>query len=425
MLLEAGGISAAVSEESMRRLKYCLEWLQYATVHIDAQILVLRDFIASLQNPHSPTSPSSPGSTALSVSANSPLAEHHLQTLTNIRRDVVETIRQVVDVVSKYAGGALPEPAKARVRQFILCLPQRWAQAASGSIGAPGGAAGGPPSADIASKKDGGRGRGRASAPYTYGPGEAGPSSRSRPASRATSPSSIRSHGPARTTANGGSAATGGASTTGAATSAAQKILTLATESLDMLRAVTNVFKDSLDKADAWVEKLRYVGIQRQNSSSIASLPPASSLPMPEDESTATYREPLPPIQLTPSSSRAHSPVPSMASLQLPPLDPALYNQSPSYNRHHHHTSNGLRHHQHLHDHSLDRDRDWDDRGRERYGSLGEGPAKDFDALTLGNGPMSSRYTTSMTIREDTEGENGLSSTNRAGPGGPRMDIDA
>lgn len=28
MLLEAGGLSAALSEESMRRLKYCLQWLQ-------------------------------------------------------------------------------------------------------------------------------------------------------------------------------------------------------------------------------------------------------------------------------------------------------------------------------------------------------------------------------------------------------------
>jgi len=28
MLLEAGGIGAAVSEESMKRLQYCLEWLQ-------------------------------------------------------------------------------------------------------------------------------------------------------------------------------------------------------------------------------------------------------------------------------------------------------------------------------------------------------------------------------------------------------------
>lgn len=28
VLLEAGGLSAALSEESMRRLKYCLQWLQ-------------------------------------------------------------------------------------------------------------------------------------------------------------------------------------------------------------------------------------------------------------------------------------------------------------------------------------------------------------------------------------------------------------
>ena len=76
--------SAALSEESMRRLKYCLHWLQvsfprthnqnqnqksnmfihltifpfikYATAHIDAQILVLRDFTASLHS--STTNPS-------------------------------------------------------------------------------------------------------------------------------------------------------------------------------------------------------------------------------------------------------------------------------------------------------------------------------------------------------------------------------
>ncbi|KAI0085810.1 hypothetical protein BDY19DRAFT_964464, partial [Irpex rosettiformis] len=84
--------------------------------------------------------------------------------------------------------------------------------------------------------------------------------------------------------------------TAGAATNAAQKILTLATESLDMLRAVTAVFKESLDKADAWVDRLRYVGVQRQNSSSITSLPPASSLPSPPEDSPSTYREPLPPI---------------------------------------------------------------------------------------------------------------------------------
>ena len=228
-------------------LTFCL---QYATVHIDTQILVLRDFIASLQNPPSPSSSnSSDSSSPVALSPHTPLGEHHLQTLTQIRRDVVDTIRQVVDVVSKYAGGALPEPARTRVRQFILCLPQRWAQAASGPMNVPPSA-----SSTDTGKKDTGRNRGRASAPYSYGPGEAGPAPRSRPASRATSPSSLR-HSRQSTggSSNGTSSRDPVIPTAGAATQAAQKILTLATESLDMLRAVTSVFKESLDKADAYV----------------------------------------------------------------------------------------------------------------------------------------------------------------------------
>ena len=249
VLLEAGGIGAAVSEESMRRLKYCLQWLQvesrvlctfdrlftassqYATDHIDTQIVILRDFITSLQDQQ-----------FSSASATSLISPQHLHTLTTIRRDVVNTIRQVVDVVSKYAGGALPEPARSRVRDFILRLPQRWAAAASGApVEMPS-----PTTPSASAKPDGkvksdrlARGGRTASAPYSYGKGEAGPSPRSRPPSRATSPSHARQPN-------------GNAQPNGAAMAqAAQKILTLATESLDMLRAVTQVFKESLDKADA------------------------------------------------------------------------------------------------------------------------------------------------------------------------------
>ncbi|KAG6819658.1 hypothetical protein H0H93_009787 [Arthromyces matolae] len=123
VLSEAGGFSAALSDESLRRLKYCLEWLQYATAHIDAQILILRDFTASLQPLPSQTREPHP-----------PISQAHMRTLVAVRRDIVHTVKQVVDVVSRYAGGALPEPARTRVRGFILGLPQRWAQRA----GAPG-----------------------------------------------------------------------------------------------------------------------------------------------------------------------------------------------------------------------------------------------------------------------------------------------
>ena len=196
--------------------------------------MVLRDFIASLQDQQF----------AATANPASLISPQHLHTLTTIRRDVVNTIRQVVDVVSKYAGGALPEPARTRVRDFILCLPQRWAAAASVTT-----ADTSPIASSSTPKVDGkvktervARGGRTASAPYSYGKGEAGPSPRSRPPSRATSPSHARQ-------SNGNVNGHNGA----AMAQAAQKILTLATESLDMLRAVTQVFKESLDKADAYV----------------------------------------------------------------------------------------------------------------------------------------------------------------------------
>lgn len=172
---------------------------------------------------------------------------------------MVDTIRQVVDVVSKYAGGALPEPARARVRSFILCLPQRWAAVATANINldapvnvpangvAVNATAGQGQKVDgkgkIKSERASRGGRTAASVPYSFGEGSG---RKSRPASRATSPSATRNGMPSGDAANGSRGVVHMAH-------AAQKILTLATESLDMLRAVTQVFKESLDKADAYV----------------------------------------------------------------------------------------------------------------------------------------------------------------------------
>ena len=179
-----------------------------------------------------------------------------------------------------------------------------------------------------------------------------------------------------------------------------------------------------------WVDRLRYVGVQRQNSSSITSLPPASSLPSPPEDSPKAYREPLPPIQLTPSSSRAHSPVPGIASLQLPPLDPALYGQSSSYSRHHHHPHHRPHHHHVTHEHILERDADNDNdgKGRERYGSLGDGPTKDFDALSLTNAPAASsaRFGSSSILRDDADNVDSRrgNDADQGSGGGQRMDVD-
>ncbi|KAG1322921.1 hypothetical protein G6F62_009965 [Rhizopus arrhizus] len=105
----AGTTAAVISEESMKCLKYCLNWLQYASQHIEQQINLLRRYLVSLTDPQ---------------------AVIHQQpdhTLSKIKKEIVDTLRKLVEVISKYAGTGLPEQAKASVRSFILALPSRWA----------------------------------------------------------------------------------------------------------------------------------------------------------------------------------------------------------------------------------------------------------------------------------------------------------
>ena len=154
-----------------------------------------------------------------------PASPSHIQTLANVKKDVVETIRQVIDIVSKYAGGALPEPARSHVRQFILHLPQRWAYTTQRQSPMPS------PAVTPNRKR-----RGVDIEMLPRGPIF----------------ESSKTHSPALTPAsNGLRASTEARPSAHAAQQAAQRVLTLATESLDMMRNVTGIVKDSLDRAEA------------------------------------------------------------------------------------------------------------------------------------------------------------------------------
>lgn len=167
---------------------------------------MLRDFIASLGQSANEGAVVNPSDAAA--------------TLTNIKREVVETIRRVVDVVSKYAGAALPEHAKRFVRASILSLPSKWKKSVSERPRAENGAE----------------------------------------AMAIPSPGLV----------------------VGQTQEAAERVLAFAVESLDMLRGVTQIFGDSVEKAEAcvlvlsfpvdlltyvphsWLERLRLVGIAQQ-----------------------------------------------------------------------------------------------------------------------------------------------------------------
>ncbi|KAF9148342.1 hypothetical protein BG015_009925 [Linnemannia schmuckeri] len=138
-------------------------------------------------------------------------------TLASIKKEVVETLRKVISIVSRYAGAALPDPAKISVRQFILSMPVRWATLNNESV----------PSTPIGSPS-------------------LGPVDRSADDIAALHDTSER----------------------------AARVLVLANESSDMLRSVSSIFKDSVEKAENWMDKLRYVGMTPQNSEGLPSWAP-------------------------------------------------------------------------------------------------------------------------------------------------------
>ena len=220
-----------------------------------------------------------------------------MRQLTNIKRDVVATVRQVVDVVSKYAGGALPEPARTRVRGFILHLPQAWASAARRDNVAP---------APVTTR---GRGPTRRSARRTNTSG-AGESSR---------PASPTRHPRQNSTGTNG-AAVAVPPTAGSAKQAAHRILALATESLDMMRGVTGVVKDSLDRADAWVERLRVIGLQRNAVADTDSSSDARNALAPLD--LMAHRSPVMDSAAT-SAAGTPASVPAMLPSMSPIVRPA------------------------------------------------------------------------------------------------------
>merc|ERR1711964_409443 len=108
-------------------LKYCLGWLRWANEHIGKVILALKSALEQYDNGNrvnnSGSIEGSEQSGQLIVRSDAERSE--------LKRDVLKTLKEVVDIVSKYAGGALPENARVLVRRHLTSLPQRFRLASS------------------------------------------------------------------------------------------------------------------------------------------------------------------------------------------------------------------------------------------------------------------------------------------------------
>ncbi|ORX60561.1 hypothetical protein DM01DRAFT_1404807 [Hesseltinella vesiculosa] len=206
----AGTTAAVLSEESMKCMKYCLSWLQYAIKHIEQQMELIRSYLVSQAN-HA--------THALPPSAEGPSPPK----LSSVRKDVANTLKKVVDVISKYAGASLPHHARLTVRGFIVNLPSRWVALN-----------------DL----------------------------HSTTTSPATSPRQTAgrdfNEAPDRPKQE----------------DAAVRLLNFGQESVDMLQSVSNVFSDTVTRAEAWKQQSYLTSLLGKSTSVSQDLPSTPSSPL-------------------------------------------------------------------------------------------------------------------------------------------------
>lgn len=132
LMISTSGLGVAMSEESLRSLTYCLTWLRWANTRLGTSVVSLKQLLEEWDpSKQDQMSADDPNYRPRSPSALS-------QQIQQVKGDVLQTLKVVVDVVSKYAGGALPENARNLVRRHLTSLPQRFRIASSSNLPADG-----------------------------------------------------------------------------------------------------------------------------------------------------------------------------------------------------------------------------------------------------------------------------------------------
>lgn len=131
LIMSTSGLSIAMSEESLRSLKYCLSWLRWANEHIGRVIKALKDEIERYDaTAHSSEQDRVMSDVGVTTTENSEQARlERGARIAALRKDILKTLQGVIETVSKYAGGALPDNARVLVRKHLTSLPQRFRHA--------------------------------------------------------------------------------------------------------------------------------------------------------------------------------------------------------------------------------------------------------------------------------------------------------
>lgn len=140
LIMTTSGLGVALSETSLRSLKICLGILRTATTRIDSVMkalkLVLEEYEAALKSRRERDIESRSNE---KVELNGTMAQMGLvdidqdaqvrqiaDRIKSLSSEIWTTLQSVVQSVSRYTGGALPQNASQVVRTQLLSVPRRW-----------------------------------------------------------------------------------------------------------------------------------------------------------------------------------------------------------------------------------------------------------------------------------------------------------
>lgn len=127
LVISTSGLGVAMSEESLRSLRFCLSWLRWANGRLGEAIQNIKALLERWNEGITPSELASPTSIAHMTQTQDDRRQAAMTArIAALRKDVLETLKQVVGIVSNYAGGALPTNARELVHRHLTSLPQRF-----------------------------------------------------------------------------------------------------------------------------------------------------------------------------------------------------------------------------------------------------------------------------------------------------------
>ncbi|KAF9877209.1 hypothetical protein CkaCkLH20_05475 [Colletotrichum karsti] len=138
LIMSTSGLSVAMSEESLRSLKYCLSLLRWANGHLGGVINSLKSALEQYEKAGQPEEQLEAGADGdhMMIDSQTDSSEQEKRAelsrqIDSFKGDILKTLKTCITTLSKYAGGALPENARNLVRRHLTTLPQRFRYASA------------------------------------------------------------------------------------------------------------------------------------------------------------------------------------------------------------------------------------------------------------------------------------------------------